>query len=353
MRRRSRFLFAGSVGLALLILGYSLYWVLMAHYLANLLRDPAQLGLGPGIELSLTPSEIEGFPFAFRAELTDLRLTLSVPDNLVVLGAAKVAARAPSWNPYRLEFVAQGPIGIDTIFAGDGIAIRTIDAGSGSLQFDWRRRGDLAELTGDFADLGFHLAPQRDVTLAKLGFGLVLPADPPADYHEPLAEFRLSAADIAMPNYRLGLGAGPIEDLAFRAQMMGPVPKDLPLDRALGRWRDDGGVLEIRDFRFAQKPLRLTAAGTFALDRDLQPTGSADFTAYGLKETIEALRADGLISARDATASLLALGAFAKPDAAGIPRIAAGISIEEGMIWLGPLPLAPLPHFVWSSPPAL
>lgn len=136
----------------------------------------------------------------------------------------------------------------------------------------------------------------------------------------------------------LGLGAR-LERLSFRAVIEGAAP-DGPGPEAVRAWRDNGGVVQLSDFRLIWGPLDLGAEGTLALDAEGRPIGALTARLRGHAGLVDALRASGQLSEGEAQTAKLALGAIA--EAVGGDELALALSLQDGEVWLGPVRVARL-----------
>ena len=119
----------------------------------------------------------------------------------------------------------------------------------------------------------------------------------------------------------------------------------MPLPHALAAWRDGGGVLDISALSLDWNGLRLTADGTFALDRELQPEGALSARIDGVDKAVDSLVAAGTLDARAGFAVKIANKALAggKDGATPLP-----LSIQERRFYAGPVPLFRLKPIRWE-----
>ncbi|WP_374655349.1 DUF2125 domain-containing protein [Dongia sp.] len=291
------------LGVALLVLGgaYAGYW----YYVAGRLQDGIDAWVeqqrAAGNEVAIADGSIGGFPFAFRRDFgaAEMRLQGGVAARIA---AGSAIAEIKPWN-------------LNTVI----VTARDVSV-SGAP--------------------GIYKA-------AALDGSIDIPTAPPADYHQPLLEFDLTATDVTLPEGQRAVTAGPIEALAARGAIMGPVPMAPDVGQALAGWANAGGVLELKSFNFAQAPLAAAGEGTLALDEALQPLGALTLRAHGVAETVALLQQDGLLDARNAKTALLMVNGLAKPDEAGKALVKISLSLQEGFVWVGPIKLAPLPRLNW------
>lgn len=144
-----------------------------------------------------------------------------------------------------------------------------------------------------------------------------------------------------------------VERLTLEARLMGALaPRPWP--EALRRWQDDGGTIEITRLAADYGALRLTGDGTVALDGAGEIVAAFAVTAKGLDETLDALAAQAVIGADVAAAARFLLsppgsGADAAPGRSAMVRVP--VSIQDRILFLGPLPVAQLPPPPWLAQP--
>ncbi|MBK8158993.1 MAG: DUF2125 domain-containing protein [Rhodospirillaceae bacterium] len=324
--------------------GYGAYWHYVAGQLDAGIADWAAQQRTLGHEIAFESDPISGFPLAFRTEFRAVSLIWHLPAGDVSVVGERLHAVMRPWNLQAIEITS------------DQTVTATLDDGSGRQQ--------QARLGQGTADLALHATGQmRSLSLAAAGVGLEtvhggyeaetlnakidLPAEMPADYHQPLVGFDLALSALRLPAGQRALTSGPIESAAATGAVMGPVPFATSPHEALSGWARAGGIVELKSFTFAQAPLTLAGAGTLTLDEALQPLGALTIHAQGLGETIVLLERDGMIDAQSAkTAGMMAKG-LAKPDEAGHQVVSVSLSLQQGYLWLGPVKLASLPVLGW------
>lgn len=155
-----------------------------------------------------------------------------------------------------------------------------------------------------------------------------------------------SAIDLP-PSLKLPFGPR-LESLDLRAEVRGVVPPG-PAVESLARWREEGGTVEVGTLGLRWPPLSLHANGTMALDDQLQPIGALTARIQGFFEAVDALTKDGVVRPRDASMAKVVLGMLAKsPNGGGPPTISVPLTIQDRLLFVGPVKLVPLPDIHWS-----
>ncbi|MHA1153517.1 MAG: DUF2125 domain-containing protein [Alphaproteobacteria bacterium] len=134
-----------------------------------------------------------------------------------------------------------------------------------------------------------------------------------------------------------------VERLAFDVSLTGVIPGVVPGGTpaaALARWRDSGGLVEVRDLALAWGPLYVTASGTATLDQMLRPQGAFTARIRGLPKTLDALVERNLIESGVAFAlKLTALTLASGNDGDGRAVVELPITLQDGLFYLGPVAL--------------
>jgi hypothetical protein len=154
---------------------------------------------------------------------------------------------------------------------------------------------------------------------------------------------------LVLPDAIRGALGQTVERASLNAQLTGRLPPGQPLKEAVVAWRDQGGTLELRELSGIWGPLTIAAAGTLALDGNMQPQGALNARARGHNETIDALVNAGLVNRRAGATVKVAFGVLAKqPQGGGPPEITVPATVQNSWIYLGPVGLLPIPPLVWD-----
>jgi hypothetical protein len=287
------------LGLALVLgVAYTGYWFFVAAKLqAGIEAWVAEQRAG-GNAVRVTEGSIGGFPLTFRRDFGAVEMLLQGATPLQIVAGSATAEIKP-WN-------------LNTVI----ITARDVSV-SGAP--------------------GVYKA-------ATLDGSVDIPKAPPADYHQPFLGFDLTSTNVTLPEGQRAVTGAAIETVAAQGAVMGPVPMAPDLATALAGWADAGGVLELKAFSFAQRPLDAAGEGTLALDEALQPLGALTVRAHGVAETVDLLEQESLIDARSAKTAKIMVQGLAKPDDTGRPRVDLSLSLQQGYLWLGPIKLARLPR---------
>ncbi len=161
----------------------------------------------------------------------------------------------------------------------------------------------------------------------------------------------LEAADLVLP------GSWPLGDAVAALRLSGllrgaPPPADAPSPTvALLRWRDGGGAVVLDRVEAQWGPLGIAGSARLRLDETLRPAGHADLQLTGWSEALDVLRARGAVGAGAAVAARTVLGLLARTPAAGGPSVVSlPVTLAEGKVSVGQIPLLRLPEMGWAGP---
>ncbi len=115
------------------------------------------------------------------------------------------------------------------------------------------------------------------------------------------------------------------------------------------RWRDQGGKLTVLLTALDWGKVAASGTTTLSLDANLQPTGTATLRLSGFSEALDALTAVGALHARTASTAKAILSLMARPQENGPPVVEAPLTLRDGTVQLGRIPLTRMPELRWSQ----
>ncbi len=275
-----------------------------------------------------------GYPFEVRLVLPEPNM--AHPNGASWAGPA-LAVSSGVLHPGRLLISAPGhhalrlPNGRQGYLAGQfdaGRLLVGVDLGlKGWRGMDW----DLAAITAEGWSMGrltgqLQPLPAGPLALAAQAQDVVLPVPPGAPLPKQL------------------------DDASLRAQLTqaGLLTALDPL--VLDSWRQAGGVIELERLHLRWDDLSLTADGTAALDRDLQPVFASTATLRGFHEALDRLVQGGVLGREEADMAKLVLGLMARtPPEGGPPEITVPVTLQDRLLTLGTFPLFEMPEIRWGE----
>ena len=331
--------------LVALVVGWTALWYWSASALEGALLAWQAQQRERGISVEYSGPEIAGFPVGLTAHFAD---------------PSAASARGWRWTGPEVAGAAKvwAPLTIESVFAGRHDVAVTPRPGTPELQFSAEAAEAQATTSllsdGSLEQAQFRLSglavtpPTGGLATAELVTGQYGPSLADASGAPLRTELRAQAEKVTLPDrVRVPLGQD-VERAGLDAVVVGALPSGPP-DQALAQWRDAGGEVEVRRLELIWGPMTLEAEGDASLDSQFRPIGAFTARVHGLIETIDALARDGVIPQGQALAiriAILALGGNAGSAGGGTessgPDLEVPITLQNGRLFLGPVPLFPL-----------
>lgn len=360
--RQKRFLAAALIGLFAAGAAYYGYWRYVAAQLASGIDAWVADQRAFGNQVDFSWSGISGFPFAFRAEFQQPALRFHLPGAELAWQGSDLTAEMSPWNLRRIRIASTGEhnLWLQTQQQSGQWRLATIGL-KGAVAL--HANGAVNELTAELDQPDVALPGGEAVAAGHAGLGLSLPESPPADYTQPFAAVTLDLTRVVLPQGMRLLTADPVDQASLDATIMGPMAGPLgqsldpsPLQppaappsiaQILSAWRDAGGDIEVKSFRFTQGPLSASGEATLALDPDLQLLGAGTVSTTGLSDAVEILLRDGMIPADRALVARATVKALERTGDEGKAQAKFALSLQNRTLSFGPAPLLTLPPIVW------
>lgn len=319
--------------LLLALIGYGLWWALLARQLRGGIEQWAARQTAAGWTVTTGSPSIEGFPGAVRLVLPNPSVADGEGDGW---HGPELTLTLLPWAPGHLSLSAPGR---HMVSLPDGAPVELAMAeatGRVILQDGGWKRVDL--LAGGIDGAGL-AADRLSISVTRLAMTAV-------DHHQAALKIVADLAGLTLPDDpRLALGRK-IANGHVEAQIMGSLPGGA-VKPALAAWRDDGGVVEIAALALNWPPLVVSGQGTVALDGRMQPLLAFNCTLGGLFPTLDLLTKAGLVRSKDTATVRMVLGLLARPAADGTPQITAPLSLQDQVLYLGPVAIMTVPDLVW------
>ena len=328
--RPAHVLAATIVALLAAVAGYTAYWFVAAAALRDGIETWAAARRAEGYTVGYDALAVSGFP---------ARLTVEIAAPLVGRSDERLAW---TWSADRLAAAARP-------WAFDEITVTL----SGTHRVRYRRGG--GEERAITADIEFGVArvhltagAARRVTVAMTGIVAATPGGTlriarldAAGERESESSLRVNV-DVQGVTLPSGGVLGPeISAASAAATVLGAVPQALSR-AALLAWSRGGGIVELEALSIRWDGLGVHAAGTLALDDRLRPQAALAAEITGYAAVLEALAQAGAMKARDAAFATTFLNLMAKTGADGERLLSVPLTAQDGMLFVGPLPLVKL-----------
>jgi hypothetical protein len=342
MRRFWR-LGAVAVGVLLALGGiYAGYWYIVAGRIESGLHGWQQSQKAHKIDASWEGLRVTGFPFAFRVEIAEAAFRDRSWNPAPELRVARLSAHTRPWEFDDWRLAAPDGFVVDLAAAGSRPAMKlTVKSAEGALA---------TGAQGAFwLWVGAHRiaakAPQA-VPIRSADAWITQPATPPAKDTDPNFGLAVAMRDIGVQSPPVSF-AKTIDELALGLTVKGVLAPG-PLAQSVAAWREAGGTIEIDNLRLRWGGLGVSANGTLALDRKLQPIAALSGGIEGFDTIFDALVAADQMTPEQAALVKIALNSIARPGPDGKPQISAPFTIQNGKMYLGPARLGAAPHIDWE-----
>jgi hypothetical protein len=294
-----------------------------------------------------------GWPFSAR---------LTVP-GLVLSGGKPGIPRGLTWSADRIvldvallhpRLLSVNAAGTQRLRLGDGPNVPyTADTFQAAIPLDPDAPPSTVDITA--ANLRVGVPEEASLEAGLVVANLTAHGETKSAVHagEPVLSFVLTALDVALPPAPHGAtwALGPrIASLTVDGAVNGPLPPVLGFGARASRWRDAGGTLDLRRVTVGWGPLGVTGNATLALDKAMQPTGTASVRLVGEAETLDALAANYVLAQSTATAAKAVLGLMKKaPEGGGPPEVEVPLTLQDRTLAMGHIPLVRLPELAWPE----
>jgi hypothetical protein len=343
---RKRWIIGGAL-LACLAGAYTGYWFWLAQTFERNLSLWLDQQRMQGYRISYAATEPRGFPFPVLIALTDVAIESPSGTTPWRIDTESMELSIAPWTPlslridnaerrpeYRLRWSAGG---------------RDHDVTVDGLKVVLRLSGDNAPpaLVFPVQSVGFR---EGDRYMASVNlFSGDIGVFNVSSHSESSITFSLSASGV---DFLHMVSDNTVEtyDWQLSGRVLGPVPSE-SLTRALAAWSNDGGYLELTQFKVNWEAVTdVNLNGSLALDQQLQPIGSMTARLRNYADLIDWLVSIGTMSPGQGTTTKLALAAMSQPAADGTEAMEARIplTIQNGYLSVGAVKIAQMPPMVWQ-----
>lgn len=340
------------LGLVLLLAAHGMAWAWLAAELEAGVAAWVRMRRAEGWQVAHGPPVRGGWPLVVTLRLPDAGMQR---DGTGWRAAHMVLSLAPT-APDRLRVAPKGAIAVT--FGG-----ATVPLTAPGLRAEVPLGADAEGLPGLPRDAWLSADAARiDLPAGPVMLGALridLATAPAASAEASLATLRAAIARLTLPPALLampGLGVlGPnLDRLGLELVVAGPWPglAGAPVSRAT-RWRDGGGLLEVRSLAFDWGAASASASATLALDEALQPAGEGLLRLAGAPAVLQAAQEAGLVGRRDALAAQMLLAMMQRtPPEGGPPRLEVPLVLDKRSLSAAGLTLTRLPALPWPAPPS-
>ncbi len=293
-----------------------------------------------GRKLACAREQGGGFPFRLEFRCADPVLRMPVGGDTYVATAATLTAVAKAYDTQHMIFEINAPLRLER--NGDAQPLISAEAGMirASLELDNGRASRLSAVLP-----AWHAIVAGEGETASLIGAQAGEVHMRARPGEDAIDIAVSADDAHFPDHEKSATGARInvEHINLVTVINRPVKTSLAdMESWLGKWRDGGGVADVRRMFFDSAYLTGEGAGTVNLTPNGQIEGALKVRFTRLDQFAEALLTRGVISDNDRKLLRTAVGLFAK-STNGQKSATLPVRIRDGQIYFGPVKVATLP----------
>lgn len=346
------------IGVAVLVGGWGVAWKIAASRARDAVTTWAERQRAEGMGVHWSEMTTDGFPSRVVLTLRDPQVRFPASAGGGGWAAPVLSVSAAPWAPRHLTITAPGEHLANFVADGQVFQTRTT-AAQARLELELDDDGSVLAADAALADLRTEgLLPGGPVTLDALAADFVHNPGGAASFLGRREETEtgvyaaLSATltGLTLPQAVATPLGSRVQTAELSAAMTGDLPAGESLRERVRGWSEEGGTVEIDRLRVVADPLSLAAAGTLTLDKWLQPQMALSSQIRGFFEALDVLVEKDLIRGRDASIAKVVLGVMAKqPPDGGPAALELPITVQERMLYLGPVALAKLPPLRWGG----
>lgn len=336
--------------------GWSLYWYIASEKAKQSFADYLEKNRAAGIDIVCAQPVWGGYPFRFELACSTLSAAGKRAGVEVDFAGGNTKAVALAYNPFHLIIDITGPVslsikgrtGQQTEIVSNGKPLRT------SIKLKTRpNRADQASvlaqaLTGTITqtEVPGDAGEAVPFTVERLNLHSRFTAAPIND----VAPFDV-AADIAGyvygPDTSRLFGTEPlrIETASLTANITSlPIAKGLTFSTRARQWRQQNGVLSVKDFTFTSNFLTGSGSGDINLDEEGRLNGVLEGTVSGFDAFLKRLETAGIIKENHAAIADTLMAVLGKPDqSADKASLKVRTTFKKGKVYFGPFKVATVP----------
>ena len=319
---------------------YAVLWFRLASAVDDGLTLWAAGRRAQGWQVSYAAPKVTGFPLAVTSTLTDL--VVAIP-GLATWRAPPLTIAIVPWRPLAVALTAPGVHTLEAL----GLPPLTITTQAAAGTLTLTGAGLFDRFEGDAQTVALAVAGQGVASIGGLDASVADLHAEHAAHTDATWSFGLTLRDLHLPPGKLVLEPN-VAAAALSGRVLGAIPPGPPAV-ALDAWRQDGGRIELDAWRLRWAPLEAVGEGTLALDPAMQPVAALNARVQGLFDFVDRLVQAHLMAAGDARVAKLVLGLLAKPTTAGgAPELAVPVTLQDGVLKLGPAAVARVPAISWK-----
>jgi hypothetical protein len=286
-----------------------------------------------GYSVSYSRVSIAGNPLLMEIRFENP--SLKAPQEAWGWQGKKLVISVYPWKPYiltcsfsgdqKVTAPKNGPISLGTLSIEEALGVFTLSSEGKLEQIDFK--------TGAITSL---LGPQvQAVSLKSLSLNMT-------QLSHPLSSKFTFKTEIA--HLESLLKAAPLDyplTLNIEGELSGYTSKT-SFPHSLSQWRDGGGIMNVTFLNISWPPINAEAEGTLTLDKNMYLLGSFSSKITGYQDALEDMVKLGWIKKKKALMASFVLELFTTTDGSGTKQLTVPITLQNGMVSVGPAPLIKL-----------
>ena len=314
------------------LLLYSGYWHYLARSAPKLLDEYTGTWVNEGLQTTYRQINVLGYPYRLEISLDDIEVHLTTNLNKFALAIPNFRMTAHPWNLQHWVGVSGIPSQIMIELIQGALAVE-VGRGRASLVVGKQRRPERFSL--QMNDLVFQsVSGPAFGVLDQLQVHLRDPKDPVLS-----RDIGILAHNLTLNNIGVAQQAINVDGFIMEAKLSGPTLEGWNIV-SLNGWRASSGLLEIQNLQVSAGSLGVVFSGAISLDALLRPVGAGTVVIDGYREVLANLYSGGLINNVARVAATLTLDLLSTTsEETGQRSVEAPISMQDGVLSLGPVPL--------------
>lgn len=298
-----------------------------------------------GAKIAPAKVAVGGYPLAFSINLKDVSLAWP---NGFGFSSQSLKLRIHPWALHSFKVNATGGFEV-ALPAGTTRPPMVFDGETlkGHASF-----GDTAmplsmDLTADTVSASSTTAenapPNRELTVTTVEFDGTRPTVEPMADTDIAYDLSLKLMGVSAEVLEGNPLGAKIDQAALHVQLLGKPPAAWD-EAGIKAWREAGGTVNLNTLSLQWGQLSLSADGTLALDKEMQPEGAFTTHMTGYEQAIDSLAAAGWLKLGSASIAKLALGIASHPGPDGKPSVNTPLTIQNRRLSAGAIKLGQVPE---------
>lgn len=285
-----------------------------------------------GYTVSYSRVSIAGNPLLMEIRFENP--SLKAPQTWEWQGKKLVISVYP-WKPYiltcsfsgdqKVTALKNGPIPLGTLSIEGALGVFTLSSEGKLEQIDFKT-GTITSLLG---------TQVQAVSLKSLSLNIT-------QLSHPLSSKFTFETEVA--HLESLLKAAPLDyplTLNIEGELSGYTSKT-SFPHSLSQWRDGEGIMNVTFLNVSWPPINAEAEGTLTLDKNMYLLGSFSSKITGYQDALEDMVKLGWIKKKKALMASFVLELFTTTDGSGTKQLTVPITLQNGMVSVGPAPLIKL-----------